>query len=493
MSAAEERVEIAPQPGPQTMFADCEADVAIYGGAAGGGKSWALLYEAAKWVHLRKYRAILFRRTVPELTGGGGLWDESFELYSHLEGRQRAGNNLDWTFPKGARIEFRHMAREADRKSHQGRQYALIGFDELTHFTAAQFWYLLSRNRTSIKGFRPYVRATCNPDPDSFVADLIAWWIDEDGYPIPERAGVVRYFVRLDEALHWYDTREAAAEAHPDQPSLSFTFIPSRLRDNPKLLEADPGYRGRLMNLDRVTRARLIGDEERGGNWRVRAAAGLVFKRAEFKIATGPPSPIVRSVRAWDVASLPPSTDNPDPDWTRGVRVSLCENGELWIDDLVSTRTRSAITLKIMRRTAAGPEGPELERLLELRGRVPELLQGDGPSCWIGLWQDPGGAGVIAVDTIRDKLGGFAVETRYTSRDKLAFAKAWSPLVEQGRVYLLRAPWNRVLLSECDGFPEAAHDDIVDAVSLAVQVLLGSGLGFWDSLSEGARQLTEGR
>jgi phage terminase large subunit-like protein len=386
------------------------------------------------------------------------------------------------------------MAREADRKSHQGRQYALIGFDELTHFTAAQFWYLLSRNRTTIGGFRPYVRATCNPDPDSFVADLVEWWIDADGYPIPERSGVVRWLVRDDdEGLHWYDTREAALEAHPQRPALSFTFIASRLKDNPKLLDADPSYRTKLLNMDRVTRARLIGDEERGGNWRVRAAAGLVFRRSEFKIADAPPSRIVRTVRAWDVASLPPSVENPDPDWTRGARVSLLESGDIWIDDLVSTRTRSAITLKLIRRTAAGPEGPELERLIERRGRVPEALEGDGPSTWVGLWQDPGGAGVIAVDTIRDKLAGFAVETRYTSRDKLAFAKAWSPLVEQGRVYLKRAPWNRVLLAECDAFPEGGHDDVVDAVSLAIQILLGSGLGFWDSLAEGARQLTEGR
>lgn len=496
MSAAagflEEPVTIAPQPGPQTMFAECEADIAIFGGSAFGGKSWALLYEAAKWTHLRGYRGILFRRTVPELVGGGGLWDEAAELYPLIEGRSRAGSHLDYTFPTGARIEFRHMAREADRFAHQGRQYAFIGFDELTHFTTSQFWYLMSRNRGNC-GVRPYIRATCNPDPDSFVFDLISWWLDEAGYPIADRAGVLRWLIRDGDEVHWFDSKAAASKAYPDQSPISLTFIPSRMADNAIGTARDPAYRAKLQNLGRVDRARLLGDEERGGNWKIRAGAGLVFKFDEFRMADAPPSPILRTVRTWDIASLPPSADNPDPDWTRGVRVSMCRGGELWIDDLRSSRTRSAITLKMIRHVAAGAEGDELERILRYRARPLPEDEGDGPGVIVGIWQDPGGAGVIAADTIRDRLGGFATEVRYTSRDKLAFAKVWSPLVEAGRVYVKRAPWSRVLVTECDAFPEGGHDDIVDALNLAAQLLLGSGLGFWDSMSEAARRLTEGK
>src|SRR5436305_14925946 len=75
-----------------------------------------------------------------------------------------------------------------------------VCFDELTHFTAHQFFYMVSRNRSTC-GVRPYIRATCNPDADSWVADFLAWWIDpQTGLPIPERAGVLRYYIRVAES-----------------------------------------------------------------------------------------------------------------------------------------------------------------------------------------------------------------------------------------------------------------------------------------------------
>ena len=172
--------------------------------------------------------------------------------------------------------------------------------------------------------------------------------------------------------------------------------------------------------------------------------------------------------------------------------MSLCENGELWIDDLRSTRTRSAITLQLIRRAAAGVEGDELERALQRLERLLPEDEGDGPGVIVGLWQDPGGAGVIALDTVVSTLSGFPTESRPTSANKLAYAKVWSPLVERGLVYVKRAPWTNTLLTECDGFPEANHDDIVDAVNLAAQLLLGSGLGFWGSMNEAARRISEG-
>src|SRR5690606_25652328 len=95
--------------------------------------------------------------------------------------------HLSWHFPSGALIKFSHLEHEQDIYNHQGGQYCLIIFDELTHFTRKQFIYLLSRNRSTC-GVRPYVRATCNPDPESFVAELIEWWIDgEEKLPNGEK------------------------------------------------------------------------------------------------------------------------------------------------------------------------------------------------------------------------------------------------------------------------------------------------------------------
>jgi phage terminase large subunit-like protein len=458
-------VRWAPQDGPQTTFASSKADIALFGGAAGGGKSFALLYEAGKWAHVPGYRGILFRRTSPELVGGGGLWDESQEMYRAFGGRPRGAPTLDWVFEAGARIEFRHLHREDDVYAHQGRQYAFVGFDEVTHFTARQFWYVVSRLRSTC-GVRPYVRATCNPDPESFVAKMIAWWIGPDGYPIAERSGVLRWLVRDGDELHWYASKDEARAAHGEgcEP-LSFTFVAAALADNAILLEKDPTYRSKLLSLGRVERERLLGDEKRGGNWHVTPSAGLVFPRRCFRRSPTPPSPIVRTVRAWDKGSTPKSDTNPNPDWTRGVRVSICEGGELWIDDLVSLRERPALVFGEMRATA--------ER--------------DGVSTAIGLWQDAAGAGKVDVETTQAVLAGFPVEVVSAAegiirghggrgRAKWAHAKAWSPLVERGLVWVLEAEWTDLALTECDEFPDARHDDIVDAISLAWQLLaMGAG------------------
>lgn len=109
----------------------------------------------------------------------------------------------------------------------------MIGFDELTHFSKHQFFYMLSRNRTD-SGVAPYVRATCNPDADSWVADFIKWWITpETGYPIPERSGVIRYMVRLNDEIIWGDSKEElAAQGYDAQDVKSVTFIASTYQTN---------------------------------------------------------------------------------------------------------------------------------------------------------------------------------------------------------------------------------------------------------------------
>ena len=102
----------------------------------------------------------------------------------------------EWRWPHGSKIKFSHLQLETTVHDWQGAQIALICFDELTHFTAYQFFYMVSRNRSTC-GVKPYIRATCNPDADSWVAEFLAWWIDhETGYPIPERVGVLRYYIR---------------------------------------------------------------------------------------------------------------------------------------------------------------------------------------------------------------------------------------------------------------------------------------------------------
>jgi len=153
-------------------------------------------------------------------------------------------------------------------------------FDELTHFSENMFFYLLSRNRSTC-GVKPYVRATCNPDPDSWVAKFIEWWIDQDtGFAIPERSGVLRYFIKDSDAYVWGGSKGEvlekvqhitgpllAAEPNTDPNDLvkSATFIPGTIYENIELLRKDPGYLGNLMAQDAETKAQLL-----DGNWKIR-------------------------------------------------------------------------------------------------------------------------------------------------------------------------------------------------------------------------------
>src|SRR6056297_1192112 len=229
--------EIRAQPGPQERFLSCNADVAFYGGAAGGGKTFALLLNPLYNSGNGKFGSVTFRRTTKQVTSEGGLWDTASDLYSSI-GAVPNQQQLNWKFPSGAKIGFAHMEHEKNRYDWQGAQIPLIQFDELTHFTWRQFSYMLSRNR-SVSGVKGQIRATLNPDPDHWARRFIDWWIDDNGFAIPERSGVVRHFIVQGDDTVWGDSREELEEKYPGSLPKSFTFIKSSLTDNKILMEAD--------------------------------------------------------------------------------------------------------------------------------------------------------------------------------------------------------------------------------------------------------------
>ncbi len=149
-----------PQPRQAAFLARGEYE-ALYGGAAGGGKSDALIAEALRQVHIPHYRAIIFRKTFPECRQ---LIDRSLAVYAaaYPKAKYNASQHV-WVFPSGAKIYFGSMQHDSDKIKYQGQQYDFIGFDELTHFTWDEYSYLFSRNRPSGKGTRVYIRATTNP------------------------------------------------------------------------------------------------------------------------------------------------------------------------------------------------------------------------------------------------------------------------------------------------------------------------------------------
>lgn len=271
---------IKPQKGFQTQFLTSPADIVIGGSGAGVGKTYALLLETLRNHNLKDFSAVTFRRTYPQIKAPGGLWDTSMSIFANIKGAKPYESNHEWRFDSGSKIKFSHLEYEKNVLDWQGSQVPLICFDELTHFSENMFFYLLSRNRSTC-GVRPYVRATCNPDPDSWVAKFIEWWINQDtGFPIPERTGKIRYFVKDSENYVWGSSKQEVLEKIPhlikplveadssiDIQDLvkSVTFITGSIYENIELMRKDPGYLGNLMAQDEATKAQLL-----DGNWKIR-------------------------------------------------------------------------------------------------------------------------------------------------------------------------------------------------------------------------------
>ena len=447
----ETATEIKPQPGPQTAFLSSKADIAIFGGAAGGGKSFSLLLEPCYHTGNEKFRCVLFRRTIPMIRQPGGLLDASREIYARL-GAESREQTLEWRFPSGAVVKLAGMELEADAYSWQGSEICLLAFDELTQFTERQFFYLLSRNRSTC-GVRPYVRATTNPDSDSWLRNFLAWWIDDaTGLPIPERAGVLRWFVRRDDALTWGDTRQELVEKFGgDTEPKSVTFIPAKVSDNKLLLQRDPGYVSNLKALPMVERERLL-----YGNWNVRPCGGNYFRRDWFSIVDHAPAQVVGRVRFWDRAATEQKPGS-DPDATVGLLLSKDAQGTYYVEHVARMfATPGAVTAAMVR-----------------------IAQQDGKQTTVAYAQDPASAGVFEAQATARALDGYSVRFERATGDKETRAKPISAQCEAGNVRLVRAAWNDAFLRELEGFPVAKHDDQVDALSGAHGRLSTRTSGVW--------------
>jgi predicted phage terminase large subunit-like protein len=443
---------ISGQPGPQTEFLRTAADICIYGGAAGGGKTVGLILEPLRHVgRVANFTAVFFRRTTPQITNPGALWDESQNFYPRVGGTPHLGAR-EWRWPGAGKIKFSHLQFETTVYDWQGAQITLICFDELTHFTAHQFFYMVSRNRSTC-GVRPYIRATCNPDADSWVANFLAWWIDpETGFPIPERAGILRYFIRVAEKIVWADRPDDLMQYLPrledlppgiDPPSpISVTFIPATVFDNPALTRVNPEYYAWLLSLPLLERERLL-----AGNWKIRPTAGLYFKKEWCVVVDEVPADL-EIVRYWDLAATEKTEFN-DPDWTVGIKLGRDKNGGYWLLDMVRARANPG----------------DVERLLI------NIAAQDGNRVRIGFGQDPGQAGKSQALHLVRALSGFTVSPASESGDKITRLGPFSAQCRAGNVKILRGAWNEEVFRVLEGFPDLAHDDEVDACSGALEML----------------------
>ena len=237
--------------GPQTDFlAAGEKDV-LYGGAAGGGKSYAMLIDPLRYAHKKAHRALILRRSMPELRE---MIDKSRELYPlAFQGAKFREVEKLWNFPSGAKVEFGFLERDADVYRYQGQAYSWIGFDEITHLPTEFSWnYLASRLRTTDPEIQTYLRCTANP------------------------GGV---------GSHWVKKRYIEPSKHntgfKGKDGLTRKFIPAKLADNPYLAQ-DGIYEQMLMSLPPIQRRQLL-----EGNWDV--AEGAAFVEFDTQVHVIPP------------------------------------------------------------------------------------------------------------------------------------------------------------------------------------------------------------
>lgn len=254
-----------PQPGGQMQYQSCSADIMFYGGEAGCGKTYSILYEHLKWIHIPNYVGVVCRKEYSQIFDANGPWDEAQRLYPQFGGVGTKGDKPKFKFPSGAQIFFKHSQHASKVDLYwQGLAGAVIQLDEITQFTKEEFLYIMSRNR-SMSGVRSYLRGTCNPDPNSFVRKMIDWWIDDEGFVIQSRSGVIRWFVHYEDEFHWADTKQELLDKFSFNKKIkpkSFTFIRGLLKDNKMLMAKDPDYEASMQNLTKAQRMALA-----EGNW----------------------------------------------------------------------------------------------------------------------------------------------------------------------------------------------------------------------------------
>jgi len=221
--------------GKQLLFLQLPHKEAFYGGAAGGGKSDALLMAALQYVETPDYSAILFRKTFSDLKLGGALIDRSMQWLLGTRARWDGSQHV-WHFPSGAQIAFGYLDSEMDFYRYQGAEFQYIGFDELTQHQEENYLYLFSRLRRLEGSDIPLrMRGASNP------GGLGHQWVQKR-YAIKQVGNIYR-------------------GTNPKRP-----HIPAFLSDNPYLEQES--YRESLQELDPITREQLL-----RGDWGVAADA----------------------------------------------------------------------------------------------------------------------------------------------------------------------------------------------------------------------------
>ena len=407
-----------PQPKQGQFLLDFSLE-ALYGGAAGGGKSDALLMAALQFVEVPGYSALLLRKSFADLSMPGALMER---CDTWLRGSAARWNEIShtWTFPSGATITFGYIQSVNDRLKYQGAEFQFVGFDELTQFRESDYRYLFSRVR------RP-------KDP---------------------RVAISRVPIRIRGATnpggpghHWVYNRFVAPweEARKNGEGPKRAFYPATVHDN-KYLDSTE-YLQSLAELDPVTRAQL-----EAGNWNIRPE-GRMFKRSWFDFVDEAPGDM-KWVRYFDLAATEKNAIN-DPDYTAGCLLGWSPSHKcFYLGDLVHMRGTPLEVERTVAQTAAADKFRY--------GHVPIYIE-----------QEPGSSGKSLISYYRNTvLVPYEFNGDLPSGNKITRAQIVANKAEAGMLKLVRGNWNETFLEELEIFPDGLHDDITDATSGAMHRLV---------------------
>lgn len=434
----------------QEMFLKSQAGIVVFGGGAGSGKSYCVALKLLQCVSESTFKCLVIRKTFKQIKGAGGILDTIKNVHKSVYDMDYNGTDHVLRYSTGAEIHFRPMAMKKHTDDIQGQQYSMIVVDEAQQIDGESLIYCLSRLRSEWEGIHQLVM-TCNPLPDTFVHELVKPNLDEDGTPIEEHCGSIKYMLTRGGDVMMFNTRDEATPFLLDgEEPQSVSFINACVYDNPVLLKRQPDYVSKLQAMTRVEKARLL-----DGNWNVREESSGYFNESWLN----PLFPSDRGtfdkylVRAWDLANTLPSEQNNNPDWTAGVlmgaKISYSKDDpyEVAVLDVVRDRKRF--------------EG--------VKQFVLDVASRDGKGVTISLPLDPGGASHFTKQLSASLTQlGYKVVLARPKGSKVDRFSLFAQLSEAGYVYAdTKASWYKCYVGELCGFDGSRNvkDDQVDATS----------------------------
>jgi predicted phage terminase large subunit-like protein len=445
----------------QAQYLQAEEDLVIFGGGAGGGKTWASLIDNLQGVHDKHYFSVFFRTTNTEIDKG--LWVEAKDLYEpilfdskgkYIGKSHISEQNKTITFPAGSRTTFAYLEYDKHADSWYGSEICKIYFEEFQFRTYYQFDVLRSRNRSKAN-VKCGIRCTLNPDPTHFVYDYVERFLDDEYLARRDLSGKRAYFVIISDVLYTSWDRQELVDTHGKNPQ-TYTYIPATIEDNDYLDEA---YKDKLDSMSEKKRKQLL-----LGCWEPTEDSGMYFQTSYYRKATHVPLGSV-TCRGWDTAGTAPEegqTINRRADWTVGVRVSKSRDGDYYIHGMERFQDRA---------------GPRDRRILQVGHR-------DGRDCKIVMGIDAGASGKFQFEEFAKKVSEDGLichkDPMPVNKSKITRAEPYAVAAQNGFVYIvessfssedLKAFYREHELFDGERSSTGKWDDVVDATASAFNYL----------------------